>query len=186
VRLVDDDVVEGAARHLLVGAGRREVHVAGHVLSRRDEDLRDEVLGSAALVGGHDVGESVVVLHGLEQVVEGPRPGIGLVAEHHRAPLPVAHRRGPGVGQQVDVDVPALEQEGVVASLPDRLLALLARRHGDRLDHLDAVRLGVDSLVRVHGSGSFRRTRAPSPRRMPLTVLAPYLLCNTSSVYCTT
>ena len=39
MRLVDDDVLEDAARQLLVHARRREVHVAGDDLARLDAGL---------------------------------------------------------------------------------------------------------------------------------------------------
>ena len=67
VRLVDDDVDEDAAGELLVRPGGGEVHVARDEVAGLDEDLRDEVLGAAALVGGHDVGEPVRVADGLSR-----------------------------------------------------------------------------------------------------------------------
>jgi len=86
---------------------------------------------------------------GVFEVVEVPAAGIRLVAEHHPGPLAIAHRRGAGVGEEVDVDVLAPQQEGVVAGLADRDLALLARGHLDGLDHLDLVGLRPTSAARV-------------------------------------
>ena len=151
VRLVDDDVVEGGAGHLLVQAGGGEVHVAGHVHSGADQDAADQVFGAAALVGRHDIGEAVDLAHRVVQHIEGLGAGIGLVADHHVRPLVVAHRGGARVGEQVDVAQLARQQEGVVARLPDRHLALLARRHGERLDGLNPERLGKFALGGRHG-----------------------------------
>ena len=80
-------------------------------------DLADEVLGAAALVGGHDVPVAVVSLDRVLEVVEVATAGVGLVAQHHPGPLAVAHRAGAAVGQQVDVDVVRAQQEGVEAGL---------------------------------------------------------------------
>ena len=140
--LVNDDVVERATGELLMDPRRREVHVAGDVLAGSDEDLRDEVLGPSALVGGADVGEAVALLDRLDEMVEGAGTRIGLIPEHQGAPLPVAHGGRAGVGEQVDVDVVAAQQEGVVPRGSDRGLTLVSARHPDRLDHLDPVRLG--------------------------------------------
>src|SRR5674476_961249 len=160
--LVDDDVDEGAAGKLLVEARGGEVHVAGDRLTLFDEDLGDQVLGATPLVGRHDVGESVDLLHGVLKLVEAHRSGVGLVAGHHGGPLTVAHRVGAGVGQQVDVDVPAVKQEGVVAGVFDGLLAVGASRDRQRLNGLDPVWLGHDGGgcggllgVRGHGGISF-------------------------------
>ena len=128
VGLVDDDVVEGGAGQLLVEPRRREVHVAGHVVAGLDERLADEVLGAATLVGGHEVPVAVVALDGLLEVVVVAAAGVGLVAQHHAGPLAVAHGRGARVGQQVDVDVVRVEQEGVVAGLGEGALAGRAGR----------------------------------------------------------
>ena len=52
------------------------------------------MLGAAALVGGDEVAVAVVALDGLLEVVEVAAAGVGLVAQHHAGPLPVAHGRG--------------------------------------------------------------------------------------------
>jgi hypothetical protein len=159
VGLVDDHVVERGAGQFLVQAGGREVHIAGHVVARLDERLADQVLGPAALVSGHDVGVAVVAPDRLLHVVEVAAPGVGLVAEHHPGPLPVAHGRGAGVRQEVDVDVVRAQQEGVVAGLAEGRLAGRPIGHRQRLDHLDLPRLrprpaaallphGMESVVR--------------------------------------
>ncbi len=141
VGLVDDDVDEAPPGELLVQARGREVHVAGDHVARLDQHLAEDVLGATALVGRHEVTVAVDLADRRLEVVEVAAPGVGLVAEHHPRPLAVAHRRGAGVGEEVDVDVLAPEQEGVVAGLPDRRLALVAGRHPQGLDHLDLVGL---------------------------------------------
>ena len=147
VGLVDDHVVERRPGELLVEAGRREVHVPGHVVAGLDERLADEVLGAAALVGGHDVAVAVEALDGRLEVVVVAAPRVGLVAEHHPGPLAVAHRRRARVGQQVDVDVLAAEQERVVAGLGEG-----ARRAGRRV-----VTVSGSTILIFQGSAQLRR-----------------------------
>jgi len=55
VRLVDDHIVEGAARELQMCARGGEVHVAGHVVARRDQDAGQTVLGAAPLMRWDEV-----------------------------------------------------------------------------------------------------------------------------------
>ena len=83
-------------------------------------DAGEDVLGAAALVGGHDVVVAVILADRFFQVVEILAAGVGLVAQHHACPLPVAHGAGAAVGEQVDVDVVGAEQEGVIAGVGDR------------------------------------------------------------------
>ena len=98
VGLVDDHVDESSARQLLVQARGREVHVARHMVAVLDEDLRHQVFGAAALVCRHEVLVAVILPHYGFEVVEILAAGIGLVAQHHAGPLPIAHRRGARVG----------------------------------------------------------------------------------------
>ena len=98
-----------SALQLLMRARRGEVHVARDDVPRPDEDARDEVLGAAPLVGRDDVPEAVDLAHGGLEAVEGFRAGVGLVARHHGCPLPVAHGVRAAVGEEVDVDVLALQ-----------------------------------------------------------------------------
>ena len=125
VGLVADHVDEDAAGALLVQPRRREVHVPGDVLARLDRDLADQVLGAAALVRRNDVLVAVEALDRRLEAVEVAAAGVGLVAEHHPGPLAVAHRVRAGVGEEVDVDLLRAQQEGVVAGLGERALALL-------------------------------------------------------------
>ena len=137
VRLVNDDVHEGSARQLLVEARGGEIHVAGDEVARLDHDLGKDVLGAAPLVRGNQVLIAVVLANRLPQVVEVAAARVGFVAEHHARPLDVTHGVGAAVREQVDIDILGAQQEGVVAGLDDELLALLAGRHADGLDHLD-------------------------------------------------
>jgi hypothetical protein len=155
VGLVDDDVDKPSAGQFLVQARGREIHVAGHVVAILDQDLRHQVLGAASLVCRHEVLVAIVLLHHGFEVVEILAAGIGLVAEHHAGPLPIAHCGGARVGQQVDVYVAALRQERVVAGLADGLESLLARGHAQEFDHLDLVGLGPGVVfLLVHGAES--------------------------------
>ena len=164
VRLVDDDVVEGAARQFLVETGGGEVHVAGDVVARLDQEPADEVLGAATLVRRHHVTVTVVLAHRVEQVVEVAAAGIGLVAEHHAGPLVVAHGRGARVGEEVDVDVLAAEQEGVVARLGRGRHPLATGQHLDRLHDLDAEWLGPRAMARL-AAGPLGRLELGDRRR---------------------
>ncbi|MEI2718807.1 MAG: hypothetical protein V9E87_01495 [Gemmatimonadales bacterium] len=156
VRLVDDHVVKGRTGQLLMEPRRGEVHVAGDVVTRLDQQLREEVLGAAPLVGGDQLLVAVGVADGLLQVIEVARAGVGLIAHHHAGPLAIAHRAGAGIGEEVDVDVLGAEQEGVVAGVADVALALGAGGHADRLDNLDLPRFGPAAVA--------HRSRAPGAR----------------------
>ncbi len=102
---VDYDVDESASGELLVEPGGGEVHVARHHVAGLDENLAEDVLGAPALMGGDRFGISVDVGNRFTQVAERPAPGVGLVAHHQAGPHVLGHRRGPRVGEQVDVDV---------------------------------------------------------------------------------
>jgi hypothetical protein len=142
VRLVDDHVVEGATRELLMRPRGSEVHVAGDVIARRNEDVRQNVLGTTSLVGRNEVRVAVVLANGALERVEVSRARVRFVTQHHAGPLPVGHRARPGVGEQVDVHVVGPEQERVVPRVPDGALALRARGETQRLDDFHSPGLG--------------------------------------------
>jgi hypothetical protein len=155
VCFVDDDVVEGGAVEFLVGAGTGKVHVAGDVGARADEAAGEDVLAAAALMDGDDVFVAVVGADGLFEDVEAAGAGVGFVATHQGRPLPVGHRVGAGVGEQVDVDVFGPEQAGIPAGGPECLFAVFTGGGPDRFDHFDPPRfrwvvkhLGSPCLVR--------------------------------------
>ncbi len=146
-------------------AGQLDVHLGGVEVEVRQEhrplraapldQLRvQNLLRTAPLVGGHEVGVAKHLVDGVHQPVVAAAAGIGLVGGHHRAPLPVAHGAAAAVGQQVDVHVVAAQQKGVEPRLLQRLLAVLARRHGDALYGLDAEGLWYsfhENSVEGHG-----------------------------------
>ena len=111
------------------------------------------MFGAAALVRRHQVLVAVILTNGVLQVVEVAAARIGFIAHHQAGPLAVAHGRGAGIGQQVDVNVLAAQQEGVVTGLPYGTLAFFAGGHAQWLDHLDLVGFGpgvVFVLLCVH------------------------------------
>ena len=153
VRFVDDDVDKRAASEFLVQPGRREIHVARHVIAIADQQLAQDVLGPAALVCRYRVLVGVVLLDRVAQMVEIGAAGVRLVAAHEAGPLAIAHRTDAGVGQQVDIDVFGAQQERVVAGLADGRVALLLRRHLEEFNGLDLVRLGPGVLSHAYTSG---------------------------------
>jgi hypothetical protein len=103
------------ARHLGVGARRVEERVADHALPRLHDEVEQEVLGGAALVGGDDLLEAGDGAHRRPKAVEALGARVALVAAHHRRPLGRAHRAGARVGEQIDQDVARVEAEQVEA-----------------------------------------------------------------------
>ncbi|OPZ46059.1 MAG: hypothetical protein BWY95_01820 [Bacteroidetes bacterium ADurb.BinA104] len=142
VCLVNDDVNERAAVHLLVSPCSSEVHVARHVRPGPYEDLRNEVLCSPSLVSRADILEPEQLAYSLLQVKPVFAPSVGLVAHHQTSPLPIAHGIRSAVGQEIDVHIPRLEQKRVEAGFPDPPRAFFLGKKGDGFDHLDLVRLG--------------------------------------------
>jgi hypothetical protein len=139
-----DHAVHGDAEVVLdVGARGVEVDVVGHAVARLHDGGEQQVLRHPALVRGDHVPVAGDALdHPLEvEVVAAAR--VRLVAEHDARPLPVAHRRGAGVGQQVDGNERRGDVEEVVAGGGQGVGALLAGGEGDGLDDLD--------LERFHG-----------------------------------
>ncbi len=186
VRLVHDDVHECAARQFLVELGGGEVHVAGHDVAGLDEDLREDVLRTAPLVGGHEVRVAVELLHRLLQVVVVAAAGVSLVAQHQPGPLAVAHGAGAAVGEQVDVDQLGGQKEGVVAGFFDGLHTLFTRGHEEGFDHLDLEGLGPGCLAHVdrrcsvvirprvgHRAGAARAPPRPAAPARPGTARHP-------------
>ncbi len=115
--------------HLEMGLGGREVVVHGHNVARLDEDLREQVFRGPALVRRHAVLESQDLLDRVQELVVALPAGVGVVGNHHRRQLIVAHGVGAAIGEHVDEDVPRAEQKGVEAGLRDRPQAL---RNGDQ------------------------------------------------------
>jgi hypothetical protein len=154
MRRVDDDVLKRRAGELLVQTRGGEIHVARHAIARLDEQFRKDVLSAATLMRRDDVLEAVMRSHRFLEAVEVSRTGICLVAEHHPRPLAIGHGVGAGVGQEVDVDVFRLQQEGVEAGVGECAFAIASREHVDRLDNLDLP--GFSPAARTcHGSDGF-------------------------------
>ena len=139
-RLGDGDVDPGAARKLDVRARGREVEVRRHQRPRLDQELREQVLGAAPLMGRDQVPVAVGLPHRSFEPEEAARPGVRLVAELHRRALLLRQRRRAAVRQEVDEHVVGAEQEGVVAGLLERGPPRRRRFERDRLDDLDLPR----------------------------------------------
>ena len=173
MRLGNDDVYKGAAGQLLVKTGSGEVHVAGNNVARLDKGLRQQVLSAAALVRRDNVLVSIPVAHRLFQPVKAAAAGVGLVAHHHRRPLPVAHGRGSGVGQQVNVHIFTAQQKGIVACLADCLFQLRMAGNPHRFHHFDLERLCPCALLHCHlVHSSFPRRNASFLERLQRTIRA--------------
>jgi hypothetical protein len=127
-----------AAEVLDIGSGGVEVAVVGHDVAALHRAAEEDPLGGAALVGRYDVGEAEHPPHGLVKPEPAPRPRIGLVAGHDRAPLRSAHRRRARVCEQVDEHAVRRQPEQVVPGLGKPPRSLLGCRHLDRFDTLDA------------------------------------------------
>src|SRR3989304_346607 len=79
---------------------------------------------------------------------EAPTPSIAFVALHHRRPLPSAHGRRPGVGQQVNEDLLGRQKKHVVVRPLELLAAIFRCGPANRFDGFDLE--GLDD--RPHGS----------------------------------
>ncbi len=151
VRLRDREVDRLRPVPLDVGPGRVEVHVVGDDRSRAGEEGEQEVLGRPPLVRRDHVREPGQLLDGRLEVGEVPAPRVRLVADHHRRPLAVAHRRRPGVGQEVDVHLVGLQLEEVEPRPKERRLAFGRGGEADPLDDFDPV--GFDRRPKLTRSG---------------------------------
>ena len=78
---------------------------------------------------------------GVAEVIEAAAARVTLVAFHDAGPLMRRHGAGAGIGEQVDEHVVGGQEEQVVVSRAQQLLALLAGGPANRLDALDAERL---------------------------------------------
>ena len=143
--LVDHQVGGFRALVLDVRARGVEVDVARHHLPGLQDRGEQQVLGDAPLVRGDDVAVAEDVADGRLEVIVVPAPGVGLVAQHEPGPLVVAHRRRAAVGEQVHVDRVRGHREDVEPRIADGVLALFAAHAPERLDDLDAKRLGGEA-----------------------------------------
>jgi len=147
-----------------VGAGRVEVHVVRNNVPRLEHRREEDVLRRSPLVGRQDVVEPEdVVDRGAEPIVAAA-PRVGLVTPHHRRPLLLAHRTGPRIGQQIDVDVARVKVEDVVSGFLEPLLPFRLGEHPNRLNDLDPIWFVCLFLSHLH---SFRRPSALARTREP-------------------
>ena len=117
-----------------------EMRVRGNLASGSADQMKQDRLGRAALMRWDDVAERHEVAHRLLEAAEGGRTGVALVTEHDRRPLLRAHRRGAGIGQEVDQHVVGSEPEKVVMGVAQEALALLLCREPQRFHGLDSER----------------------------------------------
>src|SRR5215212_5796824 len=171
-RLRHRQVERDRAGELHVGAGGVEVRVVRDRLPRPAERAEQDLLRRPALVGGDQVLEREQLADGLPEA--GPRggPGVALVAALEAGPLLGGHGARAGVGEQVHEYARARHVEEVVARARELLLALLARRHRDRLHRVDAKRLD-DRLKFVHSETLGRTLSQMAPTAVPPLVEAP-------------
>ena len=125
-RLLDGEVDGLPAVREDVRPRRVEVHVVRDDVAWLEGRREEDVLRRPSLMGGEEVAEPEDVAYGRLEPLEALASGVGLVTAHQGGPLVLAHGAGPGVGQQVDVDVLGAKVEHVVAGLADPGLALRA------------------------------------------------------------
>ena len=137
IGLGDGDIDGKSLAALDVALGGVEVGVAGDNHTRLHQIAEQHILCSTALVGGDYIFKAGEFGDGVLHVVEGAGSAVALVAHHHGAPLAVAHGACATVGEQVDIDIVALQHEDVVVGFKEPLLALFAGRFLNGFDHLD-------------------------------------------------
>ena len=122
-----NDEVDGLGAHELdVGARGIEVRVVGNDVAFLARHAEQDALGGAALMRRDDVAEAEDVLDGVAEVIEAAAAGVALVAFHDAGPLMRGHGAGAGIGEQVDEHIVGRQEEQVVVSGAQQLLALLA------------------------------------------------------------
>ncbi len=127
-----------------------EIHISGNVLPLFDRNLTDQMFGPASLMRRDDKFVAIKFLYRRLKVVKVSAAGVSLVAQHHPRPLPVAHRRSAGIGQQIDVHVARAQQERVVPRLFQCFGALRGGGQPYRFDHLDLEGLGPTASSEWH------------------------------------
>ena len=100
--------------------------------------------------------ETENVLHGVAESREARRPCVGFVATHHRRPLFRGHRRGSGIGEQINQNCIGRNEKKIVAGGLHKFPAFFPGGAADGLDAFDPKRLN-DRLDR-HFSGFLSRT----------------------------
>ncbi len=106
---------------------------------------QDPLRGSP-LMRGDDLTESGNFPDTVSEAIPRSRSRVGLVAAHHRGPLLLGgHGAGSGIRQQIDEDLFGRDAEQIPMRTAQDLLALLARRHAQWLNDLDAK--GLDNAI---------------------------------------
>ena len=137
VSLLDGDVDGESLAALDVALGGVEVGVAGDDVAGLHQVAEQHVLGCAALVGGDDILEAGQLGDGVLHMIERTGAAVALVALHHSSPLAVAHSAGAAVGQQVDVDVVALQHKDILMGFVEPFFTLFTSGFLDGFHHLD-------------------------------------------------
>ena len=146
---VGDQLLDHAALQRDVRLGGGEVVVHRHDRARLHQHLGQDVLAGAALVGRQEVVHAEDLAQLVVKARVGGAAGVGVVGDHHRGELLVAHGVDAAVGQHVEEHVGVLQQEGVVAGLGHRLEALFDRQQVQLLDDAHLVHFQRDRLVAV-------------------------------------
>ena len=114
-----------------------EVGIARHNHTRLHEVAEQHILGCTALVGWDDILETSEFGDGVLHVIERTGTAVALIALHHSGPLTVTHGASTAIGQQVDVDIVALQHKYILVGFVEPLLALFAGGFLNGFNHLD-------------------------------------------------
>ena len=120
-----------------VTLGSIEVGIARDDLTGFHQIAEQHVFSGTALVSGDNILETSEFCDGILHVVEGAGTAVALIAHHHGTPLTVAHRARTRVGQQVNVNIVALQHENVVVRFKKPLFSFFSCGFLDGLHHLD-------------------------------------------------
>ncbi len=110
-------------------------------------------------MGRDDMPKWHQILHRRFEAKKRRRSRVALIAIHHRCPLARAHRRGAGIGQQIDQHIFRLKPKQVVVRGGQQFVALGAGGHSNRLNGFDTE--GFDDRLQ----GSYFLPRSCSTNR---------------------
>ena len=169
-----------------VGPGRVEMRVARHGLPSAAQQLEEDALAGAPLVGRQRVLEPGDVTDGIAEPVEAGGAGVAFVGSHDPGPLLCTHRTRAAVGEQIDEHLIRIDLEQVEPGATQDLLALRWAGETDGLDDLDPERLddglhrasigrGASPLASVISRGPVPPRARPDPAGAPTLLRAPGL-----------